>query len=92
MDDLPLTLTVPIPTPEPLPRGRHASSTMTGRFQIRVSLLDKQLIEHAADECQISASDFIRWVASYAAVEVLKCTDNFIPPSRFDALSKVDDA
>lgn len=64
-----------IPVPQPILRGKGINSTgLCGSNAVRTRMTKKerQTVAKAADKLGITSSNFMRWVAVYAAEEVLK--------------------
>lgn len=67
-----LTITIPVPSYIPRQRGIHAVAKFGTIFKAKCSLDEKEIVQRAADQINVTASEFIRWCAVYVAREVLK--------------------
>lgn len=73
--NLPLSISIPLPTVTSLPRGENAipGTTMTEVMRARCSYSDLRSIEEASDIVGCTnISEFIRWVATSAARQVIR--------------------
>lgn len=66
-----LTLTIPFPSYIPRARGIHAVGKFDTQFKAKCTLEEDEMLQRAANQLQITRSEFIRWVVTYAAKEVL---------------------
>lgn len=55
---------IPIPSDMPIARGLFATTSMKGNVKVRISVVDRELIEEEAKHCGLeSTGSFIRWCA-----------------------------
>lgn len=66
-----LTITIPIPSYIPRARGIHAVGKFGTLFKAKCTLAEKELVQAAAEHMGITYSEFIRWVATQSAKEIL---------------------
>lgn len=67
---IPDALTVPAPRRSTMPRGIHATRKQAPNISIRFPTDELSDIDKAAELCEMTRAEFIRWVSHYAALEV----------------------
>jgi len=67
-----ITLTIPFPSYIPRARGIHAVGKFGTQFKAKCTLEEKDIVQRAAEQINISPTEFIRWCSVKAAQEVLK--------------------
>lgn len=67
-----LSLTIPFPSYIPRARGIHAVGKFGSMFKAKCTVEEKDLVQQAAEQIGISPTEFVRWVATHSAKEVLR--------------------
>jgi CYTH domain-containing protein len=75
MNDLPLTLTIPLPHHQPRTRGIYATGRFGANIRVRCSSQDAELVTKAAAALGMSESEFIRFVMTHAAAQLLEAVN-----------------
>lgn len=63
----PMRLCIPLPSEITRARGVHSAGALGANIRVRISKMERRLIEKEAERLGLNMSSFTRWCAVYAA-------------------------